>query len=173
MQSAQCLHPQTTSQSWFFQGSKHIRAGSSCLPRPDFGPAAALNHGSLSSVLDTSSSSCDALDSEDLVCAAVPLRRAAVLQQLHYQQQRQQAQPQLHLQQLSLAAAEHAYPWIALSYFAAAAGLLAAPEHAVQMFGGPGPGMGPARPLLVSFAQLLGGAYLLQGAVALVVKVGK
>lgn len=146
------------------------------VPQPKGGPSAASKSSSsnLASVLVGSSSSCDALESEDFVYSAVPLRRAAALQhhqvgcptqQLHY--------PDLHLQQLSLAAAEHCYPWLAAAYLAAAVGLLAAPQQAVQLFGAAGSaGMGAAvDPLLVSFAQLLGGAYLLQSAVPWVVKV--
>lgn len=99
--------------------------------------------------------------------AAAPLRRAAALQ--YYSQQRQHP-PSIH-QQLSLAAAEHCYPWIAAAYLAAAAGLLAAPQQGVQLFGAAG-SVGVADPLLVTFAQLLGATYLLQSAVALIAKVG-
>jgi hypothetical protein len=132
--------------------------------------------------LDSSSDSCDALDSKDFVFSTVPLRRAAALQ--YQRQPRQQLQrPQIHLEQISLAAAEHCYPWISIAYLLAAVGLLTAPQYAVQLFGaasmlahalrsvGTGAAAAAADPLLVSFAQLLGGGYLLQSAVAVVVKV--
>lgn len=119
-------------------------------------------------MLDTTSS-CDALDSDDAVYAPVPLRRAALLQHqlLHHQQQRP---PQIHLQQLSLAAAKHVYPLIAAAYWATAGALIAAPQLAVQLFGAATTALA-ADPLLVTFAQLLGGAYILQGAVAVVSRV--
>lgn len=114
--------------------------------------------------------SCDALDSEDFVYAAAALRRAAALQ--YRSQQRQRHPPSFQLQQLSLAAAEHCYPWIAAAYLAAAADLLAAPQQAVQLFGAASSSMGMTDPLLVTFAQLLGATYMLQSAVALIAKVG-
>lgn len=144
-------------------------------PRPQHNVTTALSKGHLPSLLDSSSDSCDALDSEDFVYSIVSLRRAAALQ--FQRQPRQQLQrPQIHLEQISLAAAEHCYPCVSIAYLSAAVGLLAAPQHAVQLFGaagsvGAGAAAAAADPLLVSFAQLLGGGYLLQAAVAVVVKV--
>ena len=131
------------------------------------GVFAVSKHGS-ASMLD--STSCDALDSDDPVYASVPLRRAAVLQYQNHHQHQQL--PHIDMQQVAMAAAEHSYPLIAAAHWVAAAGLLAAPQFAVQIFGavsGVGFGMDP---LLATFAQLLSGAYILQGAVALLAKVG-
>lgn len=124
----------------------------------------------LSYALDSSSDdSCDALDSEDLVYAALPLRRAAAVQTAQYTLQHRHPQP-IPWQQLSLAAAEHTYPWVATAYFAAAASLIAAPHQSLELLFGTSAAAGD--PLLVtSFVQLLGGAYLLQGATAVIVKV--
>jgi hypothetical protein len=143
-------------------------------PRPQHNVTIALSKGSLPLALESSSDSCDALDSEDFVYSTVPLKRAAALQ--YQRQPRQQLQqPQIHLDQISLAAAEHCYPWISTAYLLAAVGLLTAPQYAVQLFGtasSVGSGAAAAAdPLLVSFAQLLGGGYLLQAAVAVIVKV--
>lgn len=109
-----------------------------------------------------------ALDSEDVVYVALPLRRAAFRQ--YYQPQRHHHKQRLHLEQISFGAASLGYPLIAAAYAGVAVALLAAPQHAVQMFGAAASDASSTT-CLVTFTGLLGGCYILQAAVALVVKV--